>query len=447
MTERRTDDQPSTWWSPGDDPWGSPAELPSYGGQPYSAGAPSAPQAVPGASTTTDTTVLPPYGSAWTGGWESTTGAPVRGPERQFGIGTVAGLVAISALLAGSLGGLVGARMDNDDSTTNPTASLGTSNGTVIERAPGSIASIAGSVLPSVVSIKVVSPTGTGTGSGWVVNGDGYLITNNHVISSAADGGTITVSFSDGRSEEGRIVGRAPTLDIAVLKVSDLHGAKALPLGDSEEIAVGDPVIAIGSPLGLAGTVTSGIVSAVHRAVDTGDSSGDPGAALDAIQTDAAINPGNSGGPLVDSAGRVIGVNSAIASLGSGLGGQSGSIGVGFAIPINTVKAAGEQIIRTGKATRPILGVLLVRDSTVQGALIGCDQATVCRAVSAGGPAERAGLRDGDVIVRLGSVEIDSATTLILELRRHKIGEQVTVVVKRDGKELTKLVTLGSGEA
>jgi putative serine protease PepD len=437
MTERRTDDQHSTWWAPGDDPWSSPAELPSYGGAPYSA----AGEAQPGLD------VVGTPGASWTGGWQTTTGAPPPRPPRQLGVGAVAAIAAVSALLAGTLGGVVGARIDHNGSTTNPSASLGTTNGTVIERAPGSIASIAGKVLPSVVSIKVTSSQGSGTGSGWVVNGDGYLITNNHVIASAADGGTITVSFSDGSTEAGRIVGRAETLDIAVLKVNDLHGAKALPLGDSEQIAVGDPVIAVGSPLGLAGTVTSGIVSAVHRAVDTGDSSGDPGASLDAIQTDAAINPGNSGGPLVDGAGRVIGVNSAIASLGTGFGGQSGSIGVGFAIPINTVKAAGEQIIRTGKATRPILGVLLVRDSTVDGALIGCDQAAVCQPISPGGPAAKAGLRDGDVIVKLGSTTIDSATTLILELRRHRIGEQVQVVVKRGGREITKTVTLGSGTA
>ncbi|MDQ1687552.1 MAG: putative serine protease PepD [Frankiaceae bacterium] len=445
MTERGPDEQPRTWWSQGEDPWSSPAQLPSYGGQPYSAAAP-AETTLPGAPTT-DTALLGTTPSPW-GGWETATGAPPRRPERQVGLGVVAGVAAVSALLAAILGGFVGARLHGDSKPTNSSASLGTSNGTVIERAPGSIASIAGKVLPSVVSIKVVSSQGSGTGSGWVVNGEGYLITNNHVIASAASGGgTITVAFSDGTTEPGRIVGRAETLDIAVLKVADLHGAKALPLGDSEQIAVGDPVIAIGSPLGLAGTVTSGIVSAVHRAVDTGDASGDPGAALDAVQTDAAINPGNSGGPLVDSAGRVIGVNSAIASLGSGLGGQSGSIGVGFAIPINTVKKAGEQIIRTGKATRPILGVLLVRDSTVDGALVGCDQAAVCQPISPGGPAAQAGLRDGDVIVRLNATRIDSATTLILELRRHRIGEQIKLLVKRGGRQLTKTVTLGSGTA
>ena len=423
MTEHRPDDaQPTTWWSPAEDPWSSPGTT-----------APTAPLATPGA--------------AWTGGWETTSGAaPARAP-RTFGLGTVAAVTVATALVAGGVGGAIGARVEDHKPATNSTTSLGTTSGTVIERAPGSIAAIARKVLPSVVSIKVVAPTGSGTGSGWVVNDDGYLITNNHVVADAADGGTITVNFADGATEPGRIVGRAETLDLAVLKVSDLHGAKALPLGDSQQIAVGDPVIAIGSPLGLAGTVTSGIVSAVHRAVDTGDANGDPGAALDAIQTDAAINPGNSGGPLVDSGGRVIGVNSAIASLGSGFGGQSGSIGVGFAIPINTVRAAGEQIIRTGKATRPILGVLLVRGSDVEGTLIGCDQAAVCQPISPGGPAEKAGLRNGDVIVKLGDKVIDSATTLILELRRHQIGETVTVVIKRGGRELTKQVTLGSGTA
>ena len=444
MTDR-PDDAPRTWWAPGQDPWSTPAELPSHGGQPYAAGEPV--QHVDASTANADTTVIGAPPSMWSGSWETTTGAPAPKPARQVGMGVVAGVAAVSALLAGVVGGVVGARLDGGGSVTNSSASLGTTNGTVVERAPGSIAAIAGKVAPSVVSIKVSSSEGSGTGSGWVVDGDGYLVTNNHVIASAAQEGTITVNFTDGTSEPGRIVGRAPTLDIAVLKVADLHGAKALPLGDSDKIAVGDPVIAIGSPLGLAGTVTSGIVSAVHRAVDTGGASGDPGAALDAVQTDAAINPGNSGGPLVDAAGRVIGVNSAIASLGSSLGGQSGSIGVGFAIPINTVKAAGEQIIRTGKATRPILGVQLVREANVEGALIGCDQAAVCTPVQPGGPAAKGGLADGDVIVKLGNTVIDSATTLILELRRHKIGEAVDVVVKRNGRQLTKTVVLGTGDA
>jgi putative serine protease PepD len=287
-------------------------------------------------------------------------------------------------------------------------------------------------VSPAVVSLAVNGGQQGGTGSGFVISSDGYIVTNNHVVQPAAGGGTIKVAFSDGAELDAEIVGRDSSYDLAVIKVeaSDLP---TVALGNSENVTVGDTVVAIGSPLGLAGTVTAGIVSALDRPVTAGGRGEQ--SFINAIQTDAAINPGNSGGALVNAAGEVIGVNSAIATLSDGTS-QSGSIGLGFAIPVNQVKRISEELISTGASTKPIIGVTL--DRTFQGEGTRVDQ------VSPGGPADEAGLRDGDVIVSFGGRPVTDATRLIVDIRSMQPGDEVDLRVQRGGDTREFTVTLGS---
>ena len=251
------------------------------------------------------------------------------------------------------------------------------------------------------------------------------------MVDLASSGGTLTVVFSDGSKTPGTIVGRNPEYDLAVVKV---ERADLVPvtLGNSDEVQVGDLVVAIGAPLGLDGTVTSGIVSAKDRPVTAGGV--EDMAYINAIQTDAAINPGNSGGPLLDAAGRVIGVNSAIATLA--FGGEAGNIGLGFAIPSNSAKRIAEELIATGDSSTPIIGVSL--DLTFEG-----EGARVSE-VNNGGPSQDAGLKPGDIITRLEGRAIDDSTELVVAIRSYAPGDQVTVEVQRDGQSRTFEVTLGS---
>ena len=295
-----------------------------------------------------------------------------------------------------------------------------------------SIAELAAAVQPAVVQLNVSGADGEGTGSGFVISDDGYIITNHHVAGPAAKDGTIEVSFVDGRTATGKVVGTNPGYDLAVVKV-DRTGLPTLPLGSSGDLKVGDAVIAIGSPLGLQGTVTTGIVSALNRPVTAGDSqAGEETAFINAIQTDAAINPGNSGGPLVDSTGAVIGVNSAIATMATGLG-QAGSIGLGFAIPIDTAKRIADELITTGSSSTPVVGVKLQMDFEGPGA----------RVVDVTGqPADRAGLRVDDIITRVNDQRIADPTSLIVTIRSFAPGDTVELTIDRDGEELTVPVTL-----
>lgn len=307
----------------------------------------------------------------------------------------------------------------------------------VIERPADSVAGIAKRVLPSVVSIDAESSDGGATGSGFIIDSKGYILTNNHVIASAVkSGGAITVHLSDESTYPATVVGRDGSYDLAVLKIART-GLTALQFGDSDKVAVGDPVIAIGSPLGLAGTVTLGIISAKDRPVTAGESATE-NSFINAIQTDAAINPGNSGGPLVDATGAVIGVNSAIASLGSVMGSQSGSIGLGFAIPINQARRTAEQLIKTGKATYPVMGVSIDMQYQGKGALI----AKKPTSVLAGGPAERAGIKPGDIITSLDGKTINSAEELIVAIRAHSVGDSVRITYSRAGKSADVTLTL-----
>ena len=348
-----------------------------------------------------------------------------------------------NALLMAGIAGLVGAVFgaSSSGSLFGHDIKL-TSVNSSIERPPGSVADIAQRVLPSVVSISAESSSGSGTGTGFVIDSTGYILTNNHVIAdAAADGGDIEVQLNDGTILQATIIGRDSSYDLAVLKVNQT-GLTALAFGNSDDVAVGDSVIAIGSPLGLSGTVTLGIVSAKDRAVTAGESAGDS-SFINAIQTDAAINPGNSGGPLVNSAGAVIGVNSAIATLGSSsLSSQSGSIGLGFAIPINQARKTAEQLIKNGKATYPVVGVSVDMQYAGDGAKI----ADTSNAILPGGPASKAGLRAGDLIVKFDGRTITTPEELIVAIRSKNVGDKVVVEYKRAGKPYSTTLTLTAGK-
>jgi putative serine protease PepD len=334
-----------------------------------------------------------------------------------------------SAIALAVIAGLVGSAVG--DYTTNGTL-LGhrinlVSASNTIERAPESVAGIARRVLPSVVSITTETASGGATGSGFVIESSGYILTNNHVVDGATGSNAITVALNDGRSMGATIVGTDSAYDLAVLKIS-ASNLPALQFGDSDKIQVGDSVIAVGSPLGLSGTVTSGIISAKNRAVSAGGTAGES-SFINALQTDAAINPGNSGGPLVDATGAVIGVNSAIASLGSSTSGQSGSIGLGFAIPINQARKTANQLIKTGKATYPIIGISLDLKYSQGGAKI----TNTPNGIHSGGPAAAAGLQPGDIITKFDGKVINGPDELIVAVRAKNVGDKVTLTYLRDG--------------
>lgn len=348
-----------------------------------------------------------------------------------------------NALLMAGIAGLVGAIFGASSSGSLFGYDIKlTSVSSSIERPPGSVADIAQRVLPSVVSISARGARGGGSGTGFVIDSNGFILTNDHVISDAAvDGGRIDVQLNNGTTLKATIVGRDSSYDLAVLKI-DRRGLTALTFGDSDEVAVGDAVIAIGSPLGLSGTVTLGIVSAKDRAVTAGEDAGD-NSYINAIQTDAAINPGNSGGPLVNSAGAVIGVNSAIATLGSSfLSSPSGSIGLGFAIPINQARKTAEQLIKTGKATYPVVGISVDMQYAGDGAKI----ADTANAIVPGGPASKAGLRAGDLITKFNGRTITTPEELIVSIRSQNVGDKVEIEYIRSGKTLKATLTLTAGE-
>jgi putative serine protease PepD len=313
-----------------------------------------------------------------------------------------------------------------------------------------SLAKVAKAVMPTVVSITVETGSGGDEGSGIVLRSDGTILTNNHVVAPAVtDGGTISVKFSNGKTAAAKIVGRDPTVDLAVIKADGVSGITPASLGSSKNLNVGDTVLAIGSPLGLDGSVTAGIVSSLHRTVDLGtqeaplDGGTSTGAAApdasvgDAIQTDAAINPGNSGGALVDSRGRVVGINTAIASTGSSSdsGAQSGNIGVGFAIPIDEASIVATQLINGQVPKHALIGVQ-ISDDTNGGAILS--------SVSSGGPAAKAGLKSGDVVTRVDSTSVPDAASLAAIVRAHQPGDTVTVQYTRNGTPHTTTVTLAA---
>ena len=312
------------------------------------------------------------------------------------------------------------------------------------------MAGIANRALPSVVTIEATGSQESGTGTGFVYDTQGHILTNNHVVAPAADGGKLTATFSDGRKYDAEVVGHAQGYDVAVIKLKNAGDAKLtpLPLGDSGSVRVGDPAIAIGAPFGLSGTVTTGIISAKNRPVASSDGQGSTASYMSALQTDASINPGNSGGPLLDASGAVIGINSAIQSTGgssSPFGGssQAGSIGLGFAIPIDEARWVADTLIKTGQPVYAIMGLSIDMNYNGTGAKISDTGANGGSAVAAGGPADKAGLKPGDVITKLDDTLIDSGPTLIGTIWQHHPGDQVTVTYQRGGKTATTTLTLG----
>jgi putative serine protease PepD len=361
--------------------------------------------------------------------------------QRSAGLpGWVWPVVAATALVVGLIGGtmggaLVSSSMNGSDSYTSPTLFEGEEPAPApLDPENGSIAAVAEALLPSTVQILTrggSGPAGSATGSGFVVDRKGHVITNNHVVSGVSDGGRIQVIDHAGRRLTATIVGRSPVYDIAVLDVEGAEDLKPAALGSSRSMVVGETVVAIGSPLGLSSTVTSGIVSALDRPVTTGDE--DDSSFINAVQTDAAINPGNSGGPLVNLRGEVVGVNSAIATMG-GFAGKAGNIGVGFAIPMEQVKVTASQIVRTGEAEYPVIGANVNTGSRRNGAEI-VD-------VPAGTPAARAGLEKGDIVVAVDDKAVADGIGLIVAIRSHQPGETIRLTVRRDGRERNVEVTL-----
>lgn len=379
-----------------------------------------------------------PYPVTWS---VDSFGRPVPPPRvrRRRGRGWLVALGLVGALLAGAAGGVAGARVldERRPQADLPPAATARPDGAELT----GVAQIAADVLPSVVSIEVRGSAGEGTGSGFVLREDGYLLTNNHVVAAdVGTGRTITVVYADGSQDEAELVGSTSDYDLAVLRV-DRTGLTPLVLGDSDAVVVGDPVVAVGAPLGLQGTVTTGIVSALNRPVTAGDT--DAPAFINAIQTDAAINPGNSGGPLVDASGQVIGINSAIAQPpGAFTSGATGSIGLGFAIPANQARRTAEQLIETGTATYPVIGVLLDSRYTGEGVQVASEPSGSQEPVTPGGPADVAGIAPGDIILAIDGRPVTQADELIVAIRAKAPGDSVTLTVRTGDTERDVRVVL-----
>ncbi len=486
-----TPPDPAGWWAPsGGNPWhardagglpGGPAQPPGsgrggeavtgeggswvsdlpphsaeWGGDPWSRGAPAASAAGGDPWRRNDQPGWPSgaWGPPQHGGPGSfsgsfagrptdtdTVGMPLR--ERRGPRGTLLiALFAVVGLLAGGLGSgltlyLAGQR--GADQAGGP-VSLGQAPEGSEQRPKGSVAWVADRLLPSVVSIKVTRGNQVGTGSGFVIEG-GYILTNHHVVAPAKDGAALGVTFHNGKKAPATIVGSNPTYDIAVLEPQGVSNLNPAPLGNSDNLVVGDRVVAIGSPLRLAGTVTAGIVSALDRTVVAGGQGGQA-SYINAIQTDAPINPGNSGGPLVNMRGKVVGVNAAIATLGGPFSGKSGSIGVGFAIPINKARQVAEQIINKGYSTHPIIGAYVDLSYQGRGARISTQTPNGDPVISPNGPADRAGLRPGDVIVSFNGERVRSGQELIVAIRSHQVGDTVRLTYRRGSQKHTVTLRL-----
>ncbi|MGW5426006.1 trypsin-like peptidase domain-containing protein [Streptomyces sp. NPDC004059] len=359
----------------------------------------------------------------------------------------LAGWTLAVALVSAAIGGVAGAWVEREglgDDVRLPQAGHVPAG-----RAPDSVAGIAARALPSVVTLHVTGTEQSDTGTGFVLDTRGHILTNNHVVAPAGSGGEISVTFSSGDTVKAKVVGRDSGYDLAVVQVHGVHGLTPLPLGNSDDVRVGDPVVAIGAPFDLAGTVTSGIISAKERPITAGGEKGDGSdvSYVDALQTDAPINPGNSGGPLLDSRARVIGINSAIRSADGGSDSdseQAGSIGLGFAIPVNQAKRVAEELINDGHATHPVIGVTLDMAYTGDGARIDGKSANGGPAVTRGGPGERAGLKAGDVITEVDGQRVHTAEELIVKIRAHRPGDRLRLTVRRDGTDREVPLRLGA---
>ncbi|MFF2513712.1 trypsin-like peptidase domain-containing protein [Streptomyces sp. NPDC058086] len=356
----------------------------------------------------------------------------------------ILGAVAL-AVVSGGVGGAVGAYLERNGGVGDVTLPQAAKEAP--GRAPDSVAGIAARALPSVVTLHVRGSSEEDTGTGFVLDTRGHILTNNHVVEPAGGGGEITVTFSGGESAKATVVGHDSGYDLAVVKVSGVRGLRPMALGNSDSVQVGDPVVAIGAPFDLANTVTAGIISAKERPITAGGEKGDGSdvSYVDALQTDAPINPGNSGGPLLDTRARVIGINSAIRSADGGTdlqGGQAGSIGLGFAIPVNQAKRVAEELINTGRATHPVIGVMLDLDYTGDGARVGTKGGGA--PVTAGGPGAKAGIKAGDVITEVDGQRVHSGEELIVKTRAHRPGDRLRLTLRRGGSQRTVTLVLGS---
>jgi putative serine protease PepD len=387
------------------------------------------------------------YGNSGPGPAEGDPGRPGgRGPDRP---GTVSArssrrhwgrwaAIAAGFVVVGVGAGLIGASAASSSSSSDASGGDPSSGGC-------NITSVADRVLPSVVTIQATGPGGGSTGSGEIIHSDGEILTNNHVIATAASGGSVQVLFSNGATAPATIVGRDPMTDLAVLKVSSDDGLKAVQIGSSDSVQVGQPVIVLGAPLGLSGTVTSGIVSALNRTVQE-PGEGDASALLiSAVQTDAAINPGNSGGAMVNCSGQLIGVPSAGASAPSASGeASSGNIGLNFAIPVDIAKTISNEIIQTGRVTHGSFGMQTQPIEPQAAQQAGVPQGLFVASVTAGGPAAQAGLQPGDIITKInGDAAVSNVQVQELTLTKQP-GDTVPVDYWRSGKTTAVKVTLGS---
>jgi putative serine protease PepD len=413
---------------------------PSPAGSPYGAPPPGQPHAAP-------------WGAAAEG-----TSQPARGRRRRWT--EITSVAALAAVLASGTTYAV----TRGDVTADTSIGTAASTSRVTQSAPVAQANAqapnwsvtAGAVSPSVVAITVKSSEGGAQGSGVLIDAKGHIVTNNHVVVGAGGQSQLSVTLNDGRTYSASVVGTDPSTDLAVIKLdnapSDLTPIRA---GDADTLKVGDPVMAVGNPLGLAGTVTTGIVSALNRPVTTSQEDnqqqdpfgqsqqqGEP-VVTNAIQTSAAINPGNSGGALVNASGQLVGINSSIASVGSsGTGSQSGNIGIGFAIPVNEVTSIADQLIAGGKAEHAYLGVS-TQDDTVKDGTAQRAAASVTQVVS-GTPADKAGLRKGDAIVAVDGEPVDSGLSLVAQVRERGVGDQAKLTIVRGGQRQDIQVTLAS---
>lgn len=370
----------------------------------------------------------------------SPNAAPAATAPRRWSTGVLAALVLAGAVLTAGTTAAIVQQSDNNYSSSNTSLGQSTSKASNKESAApaeeGSVEAVAQKVLPSVVSIRVQTRQGGGEGSGSIISPDGLIMTNNHVVEGAdGPGAKMEVLTNDGRTLDAHVVATEPSSDVAVIKADGANDLVPIAMGNSDDVAVGESVVAVGSPLGLTATVTSGIVSAVNRPVQAAGEQGGEASLIDAIQTDAAINPGNSGGALVNMRGELIGIPSVIASTGAG--DQAGSIGLGFAIPSNQADKIARQLIDNGEVKNPIIGAQVNTRSNVVGAEL-VD-------INDGSPAADAGLKRGDVVTKVDDRVVESGVGLIAAIRSYNIGDTITLTVQSaDGKERTAEVTLGS---
>ncbi|WP_455133034.1 S1C family serine protease [Microbacterium aurum] len=474
-------------------PAGQPAAAPApqTGAQPYASQAPytapSAPAGAPAygqhgqhgqyaqqptdAYATAPASGLPTQGHSLHGHDAGASGHTAA-PGAKVGAGKIVGIMVAAALVGGAAG--LGGAAAGTSFFAQPQTVVTTGPGAVTVNNTDSVnqtTAIAAKVVPSVVTISASSGSSGGTGSGVILSEDGYVVTNTHVVT--LDGETsdakLTVTTSDGKVYSATIVGTDPTYDLAVIKLDDASGLTPITFGDSSKLNVGDQTVAVGAPLGLSNTVTTGIVSALNRSIqiassaapegdDTQQGQGDSPFQFDfgqgqqqssatstisiaVIQTDAAINPGNSGGALVDGEGKLIGINVAIASTGSSSSSPSGSIGVGFSIPSDIVGRITDEIIADGAATHGLLGAGVMDAAAQEGATTA---GAYISEVTAGGAAAEAGLQKGDVVTSFNGVPISDATDLTAQVRALAAGSKATIVYERDGKTLSATVTLGT---